>query len=74
VRRRTASRHPPRRFALPSPQARFPQHDADLGLRHRFLVSRFVLLLLVVAQLEANMYRQVTLGTRLPANESPKAS
>lgn len=28
----------------------------------------------VVAQLEANVYRQVTLGKRLPANESPKAS
>jgi hypothetical protein len=28
----------------------------------------------VVAQLEANVYRQVTLGTRLPANENPKAS
>lgn len=28
----------------------------------------------VVAQLETNVYRQVTLGTRLPANENPKAS
>lgn len=28
----------------------------------------------VVAQLEANVYRQVTLGTRLPASESPTAS
>lgn len=28
----------------------------------------------VVAQLDANVYRQVTLGTRLPANEPPKAS
>lgn len=28
----------------------------------------------VVAQLEANVYRQVALGTRLPANETPKAS
>ena len=28
----------------------------------------------VVAQLDANVYRQVTLGTRLPANELPKPS
>ena len=28
----------------------------------------------VVAELEANVYQQVALGTRLPANESPKAS
>ena len=43
VRRATASRHPPRRFALPSPPwARFPHHPADLGLRHGLLVSRFL--------------------------------